>query len=305
MNFKKGMVEIISHSKLQMKKPSMPHRKRMSLPKAKKIVAKSQAKKRFKQLDTYFLRAKMNVLLTPTQGVSVANYLQAWFPLSLSTSSYDWTKSADYVSLKYQYDQVRVNKIKVVVTPRANVFDQANAQNDANLTLVGDGLIHTAIDRDSQTPTNVPALTRYGSYQKYSLNKKFTRVYGVKWPKGVWLDCGSEYADPNILKEIGALGGIGMYAENFPEDKLEVWNEPYANATIYYDLVLRGKITPNTGTDASGNVILYRPSDINIAPASPAIVTAGALNGYNRRLTVDLSGNNTGATEVVDEFVNP
>lgn len=288
------------------RQPRMNRKNKPSLRKAKKVVAKAQAKKRSKQLDTYFLKVKMEGQIIPVQGVSVANYINQWLPLCSGTSAFDWTKSADYITMKYQYDQVRINGMRIVITPKANVLDQVNAQNDANLTLIGDGMIHTAIDRDSQTPANISAMTRYSSYKRYSLNKKFSRTYQIKWAKGVWLDCGSEYANTTLLTQIGAFGGIGLYAENLIEDKLEWFNEPYADITIYYNVVLRGKITPNTGYDASGNVVLYKPETLAYNPQSAMVLTAGGLAGANRRLVVDASGNFVDLSgNVVDETHAP
>jgi len=280
----------------------MPYRK------AKRVVAKAQAKKRNQNLDTYFMRVKFTGIVIPKQGTTVTNYLSYFQPLCCSTQAngFDWRQSADYTTMKYQYDQVRVNRMKVVFTPKANVLDASNAQNDANLTLIGDGMIHTAIDRDSPTPQSITALSRYASYHRYSLLKKWTRSYKISWPKGQWLDCGSEFADVQLLRQLGAEGGIGAYAEDIVEDKFEWYNEPYAEVTVYFDLVLRGKITPNTGIDASGNVILYAPSTIPHCDPSPLIQTGGGIAGTNRRLTLDLSGNLTDLSgAVIDETQCP
>lgn len=292
------------YSKYTKKSKKMPYKK------AKKVVAKAQAKKRGKQQDTQFLRVKFVGELVPVQGTTVTNYLNYWQPLCISAgaTSFDWRNASDYTVLKYQYDQVRVNRMKVVLTPKANVFDASNAQNDANLTLIGDGMIHSAIDRDSQTPTNVNALSRYSSYQRKSLLKKVVRSYQVKWPTGVWLDCGNEFGGgaDSIVRSIGGFGGIGFYAEDIVEDKFEWYNEPYCQVTVYFDLVLRGKITPNTGLDASGNIILYRPIYTAICDPSPLIQTGGNINGLNRRLVLDASGNLTDLSGVViDETVCP
>lgn len=286
------------------------YRKGMPFKKAQKVVAKAQAKKRTKNMDTQFLRVKFTGQLIPKQGTTVTNYLNYWQPLCVSGSAggFDWRTAADYTVLKYQYDQVRVNRMKIVLTPKANVFDAANAQNDANLTLLGDGMIHSAVDRDSPTPSSVAAMSRYASYQRKSLLKKVVRTYSVKWPVSTWLDCGSEQNGNNtgLLQSIGAFGGVGFYAEDIVEDKWELYNEPYCQITVYFDLVLRGKITPNTGLDASGNVILYAPSTIPHCAPSPMIQTGGGIAGTNRRLILDLSGNLTDLSgAVIDETQCP
>lgn len=262
---------------------------RKGLAKAKKVVRRDNARKTKQQLDTHTLKVKMTAVLIPTQGTTVSNFINQFYPLCSGTATTDWTKSADYTTLKYQYDQVRVNRLRVIITPKANVLDAANAQADSSYTLTGDGMIHTAIDRDSATPANISAMSRYGSYRRYSLLKKFSRTYGIKWPKGVWLDCGSEYGNTQLLTQIGAFGGIGLYAENLLEDYGEIWNEPYAEVTFLYDIVFRGKITPNTAIDNSGNVVLFTPTSSVSLPQSTLIVTGGALNGANYRLEKDVT----------------
>jgi len=229
---------------------------RMGLKKAKKMITKLHKTKAKKNMDTFFLKCKTTALLTPTQGVATSNYYYGWYPLLQATGTGIGTNS-EFNLYRLQYDKVRVNSVKITITPKANVFDQGNAQNDTSYTLTGDGAIHTAIDRDGPAPSSTAAISRYPSYRKYSVMKKFSRSFSVKYPTGVWLDCQNVFGNQSLIDQLGLAGSITVYGENFVEDKLELYNEPWAEVLIEYNCVFQGKTSASLSftLDASGNPV--------------------------------------------------
>lgn len=213
--------------------------KKPSLKKAKRVVAKSKVRRAKKGMDTFFLRAKANYVITPSQGVTVANYVYGTTQL-LGGNLFE---NAEFQFYRLQYDKFRVNTVRLKWTPKANVLDQARAQNDSAFTLSGDGMIHTVIDRDGVAPSSTALLSRYPSYKQFSVMKKWKRQYTVTYPTGVWIDC----QDPTmsnsdaIANTLGLRGCVTYYAENLVEDATEVINEPIANLEIEFDIVFQGK----------------------------------------------------------------
>lgn len=207
-------------------------------------------------MDTFFLRAKTEALITPSQGVSVSNYFYQTHTLSpVNSSALSYTVNAEFNLYRLQYDKFRVNSVHVRVVPKANFLSQFEAQDDAIATLTGDGMWHTVVDRDSNGVSNIAALSRYPSYRKFDQKKPWSRSYSVKYPTGVWIDCDSP-ASFEMDKALGLQGGITMYAENFLEDKGEIFNEPVASIEVYYNIVFQGKTSSSIQavTDESGKI---------------------------------------------------
>ena len=242
--------------------------RKMKLAKAKQVVTKNRKAKAKKNMDTFFLKTKNMVIVTPVQGGTVANYIYAQFTLDpTGQNAQMYTGNAEFQLYRLQYDKFRVNSVKVTVTPKANVFDQANNNNDAQLNTLGDGLIHTCLDRNSIAPSSRVVISRYPSYRKYSVLKPFSRSYSIKYPTGVWLDCASPNTF-NLATELGLRGGITMYAENILEDNYEVTNEPWATIVVEYNIVFQGKVSNHLvgQYDLSGNLTgvaiqAIKPSD--------------------------------------------
>lgn len=213
--------------------------KKPSIKRAKRVVAKYKTKRAKKGMDTFFLRAKANYEVVPSQGVTVANYVYGTTQL-LAGNLFE---NAEFQFYKLQYDKYRVNSVRVKYTPKANVLDQVNAQGDNSFTLTGDGMFHTVIDRDGPAVSSIALLSRYPSYKAYSLNKSWSRMYSVKYPTGIWIDC----QDPTmansqaVANTLGLKGSVTWYAENLVEDMLEVVNEPIGNIELSFDIVFCGK----------------------------------------------------------------
>lgn len=237
--------------------------KKMNYSKAKKVVAKANRSKAKKNMDTFALKLRVQTSATPKQGTVVSNYMYLFWSLITATSVVGVTQLPEFILYRNLYDRVRINSMKLTFTPKANVLDQANAQNDGALTVNGDGMAHTVIDRDGAAPSNIARLSRVASYQKYSVLKKFSRAYSIKYPTGVWLDCQNIYRDPDLINQIGGDGGLTVYAENLLEDSLELFNEPVYDIQIEYNVVFQGR--------AEGS-IQYDPDtdSVKILPSNPA-----------------------------------
>jgi len=265
----------------------------------KKAVKKAKAKRRARNnqnKDVLYRSFVSECTLTPVQGVTVSNYMYWTQPMWNSANLMDVTQNKEFLLHALQYDRWRINSITVKVTPKANVLDQINAQNES-LTLTGDGTIHTVIDRDGNAPPNVAPLLRYTSYKKYSILKPFSRTYSVKYPADTWLDCQKLQTNDNnfdLRNQIGLAGTITLYAENILEDWLEVLNEPYAVLSVRYNLAFQGKTQANLSVtvDDNGN-----PTQVTMKPFifdvdKPVIVPQQMRGVINESLLVlDASGN--------------
>lgn len=246
--------------------------------------------------DTKFVRIEQSFTLKPTQGVKVSNYV-SWFPQlcdPTGTNPVSAASSPKFGIYAYMYDRVRINRMKITITPKANVLDQGNAQLDTDYNLTGDGLVHTCLDRNSAPPQSIQAIQYYPSYKSYSNLKKFVRVYSVKYPRDVWLDCKNgkiDFSDTTFPSKLGLFGGIMIYGENFLEDQFEVLNEPWATAKVEYDCVFQGQSMNNISAtfDDSGNItsISLSPYKTNVYTPSPLMPISGTY--HDKR--VDLSGN--------------
>jgi len=262
---------------------------------------KSMAKK---NMDTFFLRCSVDAALVPSQGVLVSNYVYGYFPLVAANPTSVWN-NADFLFYNSIYDKVRVNSITVKMIPKANVFDQANANNDTNLNLTGNGLVHTVVDRNGTGPSNVGALTRYPSYRKHSVMKPITRTYKVSYPKGMWLQTGSSPTGPagniSLIAQLGLNGGVTVYGEDLLEDKLEVFNEPWASATLTYDCVFQGKTGAAIKVNNDGTFTFTPNSIIPNAALSPILGLGGTI--ADTYVTEDLSGQLINNPRQPDDFI--
>ena len=288
----------------------MPYRKAMkktykrkeSVPKARAVITKYNRKQKAKAMDTFALTCKVSMTSIPGQGATVSNYVYHNLQLMNPTSSYDVTQNTEFALFKNMYDQVRINSLLVKVVPKANTLSMAEAQYDSNLTMIGDGVVHTCIDRDGAGPWNKAGISKYTSYRKYDIKKPFTRSYKITYPKGVWLDAQAIYEDQTLLKRLGATGGITIYAEDLPEDKNEVINEPWADIHLYYNVVFRGKSgNALTIDDETGAVTVNRLETQTPPDQSTLIITAGTFT--NERL---ISTEETGiVTTPENDFSTP
>lgn len=260
--------------------------KKPSMAKAKKMVTKNNKKKAKKNMDTYFLKTKNLFNAVPVQGTTVSNYVYTVHNLDPTGTQAPYLSNAEFNLWKLQYDKFRVNSVTVRVKPKANVLDQATAQNDTTLNVVGDGLVHTCVDRDSAAPSSTALISRYPSYKSYSVLKPFTRSYSVKYPTGVWIDCDSPAAF-TMAKELGLGGGITMYAESLLEDNSEIFNEPWAEITVEYNIVFQGKTSNSLRAirDENGDLIgvgVIKVPTAELLALSPLVNVRGSLEDDTR-----------------------
>lgn len=214
--------------------------KKPTMKRAKKMITKLRKKKAKKNMDTFFFKSKVTAAITPSQGTIVANYIYNSFGLDPAGTSAAYVSNAEFQLYRGMYDKYRVNSVKVTFTPKANVLDQVNNNNDTSFNTTGDGMIHHVVDRNSVAPSSIARLARYPSYRKTSVLKGFSRTYSVKYPTGVWIDCNSPQSF-SMRTELGLLGGVTIYAENILEDTAEVYNEPWAFVLVEHNIVFQGK----------------------------------------------------------------
>lgn len=262
--------------------------KKPTMRKAKRMVSKQRKTKAKKNMDTFFLQAKYTGTIAPVQGTTVSNYL-FWNPSLFDPTDMTYIgNNSEFKLYQAQYDKVRINSIRVVITPKANVLDQAIGQADAQYNVTGDGMVHTCVDRDGKVPASIAKIQRYPSYRKYSVMKKFTRTYSVKYGIGQWLDCQDLQNSATKLSTMGLSGSICLYAENLLEDNYELLNEPWADYEIFFNCVFQGKTSASLSFDASGNIIIT-PEKLN--PTRPAETTTLLRGSATGDVRFDASGN--------------
>lgn len=257
---------------------------------AKAMVTKEHKAKAKKNMDTFFFKSKVTATITPQQGALVANYIYNSFTLDPTGAAAAYMSNAEFSLYRGLYDKFRVNSVKVTFIPKANVLDQANNNNDTSLNTTGDGKIHSCVDRDGIAPSSISRISRYPSYRTNSVLKKFSRVYSVKYPTGVWIDCDSP-STFSMTKELGLSGGVTIYAENILEDSGEVYNEPWASVLVEHNIVFQGKVSgvlsavydQSSPPQLVGVSLGYTTADPNLAE-TPLRNVRGTLDA-DKRLT--------------------
>ena len=264
-----------------------------TLKRAQKVVTKSRAKKAKKNMDTFFFKSKVTATITPQQGGLVANYIYNSFTLDPTGAGSAYINNAEFNLYRGLYDKFRVNSVKVTFIPKANVLDQLNNNNDTSLNTTGDGKIHHCVDRDGVAPSSISRISRYPSYRYTSVLKKFSRVYSVKYPMGIWIDCDAPGAF-SMSKELGLTGGVTIYAENILEDAGEIFNEPWASVLVEHNIVFQGKTSgllsavydQQDPPQLVGVSVGYTTHDPNLAE-SPLRNVRGTLDSDKRLTTTD------------------
>ena len=261
----------------------------------------TKAAKARKNEDTFSLTCRSSATSTPFQGGLVSNYVYIAAQLISTSASQSVLNNAEYRLFSTIYDQVRINRVKMTIKPKANVNDLARNQNDA-FSNAGDGMYHTVIDRDSLPASNVNVFQKYSSYKKQSILKPLTRTYSVKYPDGVWLDCRNELSDQTLLARLGLLGGIFLYAEDIQEDAGEVFNEPWAFVEWEYHVVFRGKCCPLIA-ESAGTLTLLAPELLPAAVPTPLFNVRGDIRAPGNMIIdqeVDKGGGDKGLETVAN-----
>ena len=221
--------------------------------------------------DTFNTKVISEFVAIPGQGGLVANYYYWTQPMWNNANQVDITKNSMFLFYCMQYDRWRINSITIKCKPKANVMDATLAQQDGNYNLVGDGLVHTVIDRDGNAPQNVSALSRYSSYKAFSVLKPWSRTMSVKYPKDTWLDCQKLQTNDNafdLRNNIGLAGTITVYAENFIEDNYEIFNEPWATFIVEYNVSFQGRtgsaVAVSVDEDGNPTQIVLKPHPVEV-----------------------------------------
>lgn len=267
----------------------MPRVPRRAMRKAKRMLANKKKRAARTGGDTFFLRAKTTGTIVPTQGVTVSNYISSFWKLIDTSSVVGVTQNSEFGLYAQLYDRVRINRMTIRITPKANVLDQQHAQDEGQLNVSGDGMVHTIVSRDDDSySTSIARLQRVTSYKRFSVLKPFTRTYGITYPKGIWLDCQNVDANQAMLTQLGASGGVGLYAENILEENFELFNEPWAALEITYDCVFQGKTGSALTLTDDGKICVSKPVFENY-PQSKVYAISGTFN--DTRVTgFDVSG---------------
>ena len=121
--------------------PSKSKSKKTTFKKVKRAIAKQKKTAAKKNMDTKFVQVVLDRLVTPKQGVAVANYIYGFTPLLDSNGNNGVTSTDAFKLHATMYDRVRVNGMRITFIPKANTFDASAAQNDNDLTVSGSGLM--------------------------------------------------------------------------------------------------------------------------------------------------------------------
>jgi len=287
--------------------------KKPSMAKAKKMITKLNKKKAKVNMDTFFLRAKTTGVIVPTTppagNPNFQNYVQIYAtldPTNLATTT-SYLGNAEFNYNRLQYDQFRINRVRVTCVPKAQFLSLVDTQGAATgtLNLAGDGMIHTCIDRDSQCQSSIGIISRYPSYKKYSLLKRWSRSYQIKYPMGVWLNTQTP-SSFSARDDLGLRGGVTAYCENVLEGQGKTVNTPLYDILYEWDIVFRGKVSNNmtASFDASGNVVAMTltkaDEDAPILPPTPLSNIRGTVS--DTLLTIDASGVNF--DDAIDDLTN-
>lgn len=284
-------MDIIIPVRSIMAKKTAPRRQRKMKSK------RTQKKKAVVARDELRVVCKSEFIAVPQQGVTVSNYYYWTQSIWNSANLLDITKNQTFLYNCLQYDRWRIHSVTVTVVPKGNVMDAGQAQNDGTYVLNGDGLIHTVLDRDGVGPQNIGQLQRYSSYKAYSVLKKFSRTYAVKYPTDVWLDCQRlTTADgDNLRNNLGLQGHITLYGENFLEDNYEFLNEPWAVVKLAYNVSFQGRTGNNmtVTVDNDGNPILAEIRPLTFDSDKQVCPPKGIKGTINDSLIVDEANDTT------------
>jgi len=281
----------------------MPAKKTSKKMTQKKMYKKKASKRKAyaANKDTITTLCRSEFLAVPTQGLTVPNYYYWTQPIWNSSNLMDITQNKMFLFYCIQYDRWRINSVTLRCRPKANVLDSVVSQNDQSYNLVGDGLVHTVIDRDGNAPQNIPAMSRYSSYKSFSVLKPWSRTYSVKYPGESWLDCSKLTTNDNafdLRSYLGLAGTITIYAENFIEENYEVFNEPWATFSLTYNVSFQGRtgaaIAVDVDQDGVPTQVVLKPHPVNAdKPVCPPSNVKGTLAS-----TVAQTG---GVAEVADD----
>lgn len=250
--------------------------RRMGLKKAKRVLGKRMKRMAKSNQDNEFKKLVMEFQVTPTLTPSqpnIKNYISVQQPLAafdaaVSNCVYNIPEYQLYCN---QFDRVRINSVKITWQPRVTQAIFQDLVQSQGWPQNGDLKWHTAIDRDSKVTTGIPRMQRMSSYRNYSIFKKFSRTYSIKYPRSYWLNTAAASLDDNTLQALGGLGYVGIYAENLPffqTDDNPIW---FGSFKVEFNCVFQGKNIQSISVADNGSVTILPHGNLPIKPTTQAI----------------------------------
>lgn len=250
------------------------------------------ARKNENNVDMHRYNVQLSGSWTPTQGVTVSNFLYTYWspsPATLTYQSNPIANSPEFALYCNMYDQFKVNGVRVKLIPRVKTLESAalaTAEGAGTITM-GKGVIYSVEDRDGIAPSNIAALKRYASVKTHSIYKTATRTYWIDKTKSNWLDCQGLTLLPDIQKAVGYNGGITFYGESLPEVKNTLFNEPWYDLEVTYMCVFRGKATvkiTQVGTQVTLNPTVNNRETPVAAATVSELISVGAIDPSGNRI---------------------
>lgn len=270
------------------KKKSM--RKRRA-PKKRSMKRRAKSGRSSANKDVFKTKITINGVLSPSQGVVATNYIQVWVSLLNAQSGVlNVTQSPEFATWRQIYDRFRVHGVSMTLKPRYKTSEVTAAliAGGSAVPLVtnsGNNMVFSAVDRDGKTPSSIDQLMKYSSHKKASIYTTHRRGYGVKYAKDIWFDAQNIAANSVLASAVGALGCIGIYAENVPEFTSQVVNPIWYDVEISWNLSFQGKVM-NPTVSNTGAVTLEQPLAAAYLTAS---TFAGIGNYSNSALPLDIA----------------
>lgn len=251
--------------------PRRVARLRRNVRKPRRVLRKRLQRKKSNNVETYFKQIKLTSVITPTQGVTVSNYVNFYVspnPGTPGNLTCALNKSPEFSLYCQMFDQFRVHSVTMRLKPRYNMTEltafQASVDQLAGGLSVGKAVYYSVEDRDGIAPATITTLKKYSSVRTHAIDKTMVRKYGVKYDGSyTWFDCQAPDQLTDIQKALGIFGGITVYAESLPEVFTTLLNKPWADIEITYNVSFRGKALVNIAVGEDGSVKLSQtPNDL-------------------------------------------
>lgn len=282
-----------------MPRPPRPYRRRRFL--KKKAVRRARVRKANNQKVDARFDYKVQGTLSIGTGTLVSTYVLALVsPLGGQASGLGYPNlysNPEFVLQRYNFDEVKVTgftvKFKPVVS-MVGIYDQ-NSMGQQTQT---DSILHTWVDRDSNTLTassqNVVAKVKmYDSYKGFNCFKPWSRKVRVE---GLWMDTSSGVFGQTssgigtaLQASKGMLTTLGIYGQNLPFPAV-AQSESYGQVEIIWHVCFRGKRPASLSLDPITGALTVLPEE-NFAPLQPTAIDFPQANDVGTLKSKDLSGN--------------
>jgi len=233
--------------------------------------------------------------LTPSQGITVSNYVGTWWspvPDLSTNNSNPLFNAPEFTLFRNMYDQFRVTGLRLKLIPRIKTAEAGalvTGEGSGDLTY-GRGVAYTVEDRDGIAPLSIPSLKRYASVKTHSIFKTISRSYSVNYRKAnLWFDCQDPAGIHDVARSLGVAGGITVYAESFPEPKNTIINDPWYDIEVSYYVTFKGRAMPSLKVDDNGTVSVGASFPTTELPVSAETNTdenpsVGAIDASGNRI---------------------